>query len=125
VAEPFTIATVIKKAIKKELDAYSLGPGASVNVDVSVPGGKAALAVILRAAYNSAATAGVKLSIYYSADGTNWDTDTDDVYTHPFKAGEAKQKTYIIASVPPHVRVRVENLDGTYAVTITLWRCFI
>jgi len=124
-AEPFTIATVVKKVVKKELDAYSLGPGASVDVDISVPGGKAALAITLRAAYNTAATAGVRLSVYYSADGANWDTDTDEVYTHPFGAGETRQKTYLLGSVPLYVRIRVENLDTTYSVTINLWRSFV
>jgi len=119
------VATGVSKNIAQPLSAYSLAAGGSVDADITVPDKRAAITIILRATYNAAATAGVRLEVYYSPDGTNWDTDTDERYDHPFRAGETVQKTYVLASVPSYVRIRIVNLDGTYAVTLDLWRRFI
>jgi len=124
-AEVFTRSIVVKKDVKQELSDFSLGPGTSKDIDIRVPVGRAGVAAILRVTYDTAATKGVKIYFFYSPDGTNWDTDTDDVFDHPFGAGVAKQKTYISASLPLHVRIRIENLDTTYSATISLWRVFV
>jgi len=125
--EVFTrsVSFIVPKAVRKELDAFTLGPGATVDVDIEVPVGRTGVATILKVAYDPASTAGVRLSFYYSIDGVSWDTDTDDVYTHPFGAGQTRQKTYISASLPLYIRIRIENLDTTYAVIVDLWSCFI
>jgi len=115
----------VEKDIKQELSAESILGGGSKDVDIEIPTKRAGVAFTLKATYDPAATAGVRISIFYSQDGVNWDTDTDDIYDHPFGAGTSKQKTYILAAVPTYVRIRIENLDATYAVTIDLWRCFI
>jgi len=116
---------LVKKDTLKELDAYSLGAGLSHDVDVAVPNGRCGVITTLKATYDSLATKGVKLEIYTSPDGIDWDTDTDEIYEHPFKAGEARQKPYITSALHPNIRVRIINLDPTYAVTIDLWRTFI
>jgi len=125
--EVFTrsVSFIVPKAVKKELDAFTLGPGATEDVDIEVPVGRTGVAAILNAAYDPASTAGVRLSFYHSIYGVRWDTDTYHVYTHTFGAGQTRQKTYISASLPLYIRIRIENLDTTYPVTITLWRCFI
>jgi hypothetical protein len=94
-------------------------------VNVAVPNGYSGVAATLKAVYNASATAGVQLEVYHSQDGSNWDSDTDDIVVHPFAAGATKQKTYIFPSVCPNIRFRVKNLDSTYAVTVSLWRTFI
>jgi len=119
------VATGVKKDTAQPLSAYSLAAGGTVDTDITVPDKRASITIILRATYDAAATAGVRLEVYYSPDGTNWDTDTDERYDHPFRAGETVQKTYVLSSIPPYVRVRIVNLDGTYAVTIDMWRTFI
>jgi len=116
---------LVKKDILKELDQYSLGAGLSVNVDVDVPEGRCGSIVTLKATYDPTSTKGVRLEVYTSPDGVNWDTDTDEIYDLPFEAGATRQKPFIVPALHPNIRFTVINLDPTYAVTISLWRTFI
>ncbi|RLC86241.1 MAG: hypothetical protein DRJ03_09355 [Chloroflexi bacterium] len=116
---------LVKKDTAQPLSSYSLDASSSHNVDITVPSGRAGVAFALRAAYDASATAGVTIKVYWSFDGTNYDTDTDDSYTHPFAAGATKQKTYIAAAIAPYIRLTITNQDATYAVTLDLWRTFI
>jgi len=125
VAIPEPLAVGVMKDVKKELSAVSIAPGAYQDVDITIPDKRAGVAVTPRATYDPGATKGVRIYAFYSQDGVDWDTDTDDIYDHPFGAGETRQKTYLLGSVPSYVRIRVENLDATYPVTVDLWRCFI
>lgn len=119
------VRTFADKTTEQKLSSYSLGAGASYNVDVTVPAGKTGVAVTLKAAYNVAATAGVTLNVLYSPDGTNYDTDTDDSYALPFTAGATKQKTYVIAAIHPYIRLQVVNNDTSYGATIDMWVTYI
>jgi len=119
------VATESDKITQQPLSSVTIAAGSTNNVDISVPSGKTGVAITLKATYNSSATSGVRLDIFYSPDGTNYDTDTDDSYTHPFAAGETKQKTYTVAAIHPYLRVSITNLDTTYSVTTDLWITFI
>jgi len=116
---------LVKKDILKELDQHSLGAGLSVDVDVDVPEGRCGSIVTLKATYDPASTKGVRLEVYTSPDGVDWDTDTDEIYDLPFEAGVTRQKPYIVPALHPNIRFRIINLDPTYPVTISLWRTFI
>ena len=116
----------VHKSTEQKLSNYSLSAGGSVNVDLTIPAGKSAFALTIRASYDANATAGIEFYIYWSPDGSNWDTDTDEVYTDfPFAAGATKQKTYIIHAVTPYVRVVIKNKDANYAVTLNVWVSYI
>jgi hypothetical protein len=113
------------KECRDEVTNATLAAGGSLDVDVFVPDNFSGVAVTLKATYNASATAAVQIEIYNSQDGTNWDSDTDDIVVHPFAPGATKQKTYIFAAACPYIRLRVKNLDATYAATVSLWRTFI
>jgi len=115
----------VERATIKKLENYSLAAAASIDVDLPVPYGSRAVAVTVKATYNASATKGVKFEVYRSQNGTDWDTVTDDSYPLPFTAGATVQETETIGAVPPYVRVKILNLDGTYAATVSLWITFI
>ena len=73
--KPIEIGT--HKVIEQKLSGYSLGAGSSTNIDIEVPSGKTAIALIVKATYDANASAGIKIYVYWSPDGTNYDTDTD------------------------------------------------
>jgi len=119
------VATQADKVTQQPLSAVSIAAASTQNADIVVPTGRSGIAVTLKATYDVSATAGVRLDALYSPDGTNYDTDTDDTYAHPFTAGTIKQKTYIIPAIHPYVRLVIENLDASYAVTTDLWVTFV
>ncbi len=119
------VATQADKVTQQPLSAVSIAAASTQNADIVVPTGRSGIAVTLKATYDVSATAGVRLDALYSPDGTNYDTDTDDTYAHPFTAGTTKQKTYIIPAIHPYVRLAVVNLDASYAVTTDLWVTFV
>jgi hypothetical protein len=69
--------------------------------------------------YNSAATAGGRLEIYGSVDGTNYTTDPIAVYDLPFTANVTKRAEFSILSAPKYIKPTIRNLDGTAGHTIT------
>jgi len=119
------VATESDKITQQFLSSFSIAANSIHNVDISVPSGKTGVAITPKITYNSSATSGVKINILYSPDGINYDTDTDDSYSHPFTAGESKQKTYTVSAIHPYLRVSISNLDTTYSVTTDLWITFI
>jgi len=125
VKETTLLSVGSERDLAKPLSAYSITGGGTKDVDIEIPSKRVGVAILIKATYDAAATTGIRIEIYYSADGVSWDTDTDEKHLHPFAAGEARQKTYILASVPTYIRIRIVNLDATYAVTIDLWRVFI
>jgi len=118
---------LISKDFKKELDTVSIPAGGSEDVDVSTDGLFSGLLVTCRATYHAAATAGVRVRILYSFDGTNFDTDADadaegNYFEPTFAAGATRQRSVIFPLLTPCVRIRVTNLDGAQPVTVSLWR---
>ncbi len=105
----------------KIFSAVSVAAAEVVTYDLSVPSWASALAIRLKATYNASALSGVRLSVYHSNDGIDFDTDTDDVFDHPFEAGKTRSKTYIVAVPMPYCRVEVKNLDSSYAATVDAW----
>ncbi len=71
------------------------------------------LSLTVRAAYHAAADAGVEVSVYCSADGTNYDTDAYTTFTPSFAAGETKQRTVAVTPGGAYVKVTVKNNDSS------------
>lgn len=119
------VITLSHKKTEQKLTGEVIPAGGSKDIDITLPFGKTRMAITLKATYNPSATTGVRLDVLYSPDGVNYDTDTDDTYTHPFTAGQTKQKTYIVTIIHPYVKLRVVNLDTTYDVTVDLWVTYV
>jgi len=119
---------LLAKKYVHELDVVTIDPGASEDVDVKNENGiYSGLVITCRCTYNSAATAGVRVRVLYSGDGTNFDSledaDAEGNYFAPtFSAGATRQRTAIFSLLTRYARIRVTNLDTTYAVTVSLWR---
>ncbi len=75
--------------------------------------------VTTRVTYNGAATAGLRLNMYFSPDGKNYDTVPYAYYDINLTAGGTIQETKIVdAPEQGSMMFKVQNLDGTYAATI-------
>lgn len=73
----------------------------------------------------TAATTGLRLQVFYSPDGTNYDTDAYAIIEPTFTAGsgtsQTKQKSRPVTAVPGYYKCNVVNLDGTNdATTVTV-----
>jgi len=95
------------------------------DAEPDVPWGATGIGIGLSATYNSSATKGVRLEIYYGWPVANYDTDAFREIDHPFGAGETRQKTYIFPVLGVFIRIRVRNLDPSYSVSVDLWSKFI
>lgn len=110
----------------QDLSAVSIAAGGVQNIDKSALDGYSAVIVTVKATYDAAATAGVRVRWLYSPDGTNYDSPEDAVDAGnyedlTFAAGATRMRTILIPVFQPYVRIQVVNLDGTYAVTVDAW----
>lgn len=74
-------------------------------------------ALTVRCTYNAAARSGIKVHLYTSNDGLNYDTVDWDSWLVSFTADQTVQQTKIYGVGPRFVKVRIENLDTANAVT--------
>lgn len=81
-------------------------------------------ALTVACTYDSTATVGIKVHVFTSYDGINWDTaellDSTGAPVFgdmPFTAGETVRKTMDVTSSATHWKVTVENLDTAVAVS--------
>jgi len=117
----------VREEVEKVLDAVSVDAGASEAFTVESGAEHSALIVAVRATYDPAATAGVRVRWLYSPDGVDFDSpeDAEDAGNYEdltFSAGVTRQRTVLIPLFKPYVRVQVVNRDPTYAVTVDGWR---
>jgi len=95
--------------------------GGSNDYTVAIPDDKSKVAITIKVDYDASATDGASFGVYWSPDGTNYDTDTDDSYTLPFAAGASKQKTYMFEAPHSYLKINVANADATYDATVSIW----
>jgi len=112
--------------LTQDLNSYSINPGESVNIDKSGLSGYSAIVAIVKATYDSSATAGVRVRYLYSPDGTNYDSpeDAEDAGNYEdltFSAGATRQRTILVPIFTDNVRTQIVNLDSSYAVTVDVW----
>lgn len=79
--------------------------------------------VTTRVIYNGAATLAVRLNMYFSPDGKNYDTIPYAYYDIDFTAGGTVQESKIVdAPEQGNMGFSVENLDaGQAATSIKVW----
>lgn len=83
------------------------------------------LVVTFKGTFHSSATAGAKVTLWPSYDGTNYDTSAWanwDGETQEWVIGVAAGQSVIltsepIAPVPKYLKFKVENLDSSYPIT--------
>jgi len=114
----------------KELDAVSIAGGDKAEFTVESKVDYSALLVGIKATYDPAATAGVRVRWLYSPDNANFDSeqDAEDAGNYEdltFTAGETRQRTVLIPLFKPYVKVQIVNKDTTYAVIVTGWRTLL
>jgi len=88
------------------------------------------MTVTARVNYNAAATAGIRVNLYFSPDGKNYDTVPYTSFDVNLTAGATIQETHIIdAPEEGYMKISVENLDAVHAaigiyawVTIQEWQ---
>ena len=81
------------------------------------------LAVTTRVTYHASATAAIRLKLYFSPDGRNYDTVDYAYFDIDLDAGETVQETKLVDSPEGgNLRAAVENLDAVYeANAISVW----
>ena len=104
------------------LTAKVIAGGASFEGDVIDLQNVQSLAVTLEALYHAAATAGISVEVLTSYDNTTWDTVQDPwalTLEPSFLANVTRVRTTTLDSGPRYAKLRVTNLDGVNAVTVT------
>jgi len=119
-----------RTAPEQVLSNQSISAGDKAEFTVSDTDGYSAIAVTIRASYDSSATKGIRVRWLYSPDGTNFDSEEDaedqgNYEDLTFSAGETRQRTVLIPIFQPHVKVQVVNLDSSYPVTVDVWKTLL
>jgi len=84
------------------------------------------LLVVVRATYDPAATAGIKIRWLYSADYTNFDSPEEadllgNYFEPTFVPGATRQTSFLVPHPASSVRFQVINKDPAHPVTVTVW----
>ena len=107
------------KSVRKVIDVSSISAGGYVDSDIIAFPKEAALTV--KVTYNSSASNGVRVYILACSDPqcSNIDSEnTTDAFTYfepSFSAGATRQKTVNLDLLPKYGKIRVRNLDSSYA----------
>lgn len=116
----------VRSTTIQDLSTMSIDASGIQNVDKSGLEGYSAIIVTVKATYNSAATAGVRIRWLYSPDGTNYDSteDAEDQGNYEdltFSAGATRQRTVLIPALTDYVRIQIVNLDTSVSVMVDVW----
>jgi len=122
----------IRSTPTQRLSSQSISAGGTTEFTINNTDtdGYTAIALTVKATYDTSATQGLKIRWLYSPDGSNFDTtDGADALGNShdltFSAGATVQETIKIPILQPYVKIQLENLDGTYAVTVDAWTATI
>lgn len=79
--------------------------------------------ITTRVTYHGSATLGLRLNLYFSPDGKNYDTVPYAYYDVDLTAGGTIQESKLVdAPEQGSLKITVQNLDSTYAATgISVW----
>lgn len=106
------------KHVETIIDVASIPASGEVHSDLNLQMLKS-IALTVRVTYGATATSGVTVYLLASSDGSNFDTEnsTDAFYFFEpsFSAGQTRQKTVNIDSLPKYLRVLVRNKDASVA----------
>jgi phosphoribosylformylglycinamidine (FGAM) synthase-like enzyme len=117
----------IREETVKVLDEASVPAGGVNEFTVSSLAEHSALILTVKATYNAAATAGVRVRWLYSADNVNFDSPEDaesagNYEDLTFLAGASRQRTVVVPLFQPYVKIQIVNKDVSYSVTVSCWR---
>jgi hypothetical protein len=117
----------VREETVKVLDEVSVPAGDTNEFTVSSLAKHSALVLTVKAAYNAAATAGVRVRWLYSADNVNFDSPEDaesagNYEDLTFSAGASRQRTVVVPLFQPYVKIQIVNKDTSYPVTVSCWR---
>ena len=102
----------------------SIGTSGVRWISESIPLVKARqLSITTRCTFNASATAGCKIELFYSPDGTNIDTDSFAAYSIAVSQGNARQES-VVVNIPEHgyIHIRITNNDESYTLTnVKIW----
>lgn len=79
--------------------------------------------ITVRETCGSSIDANTTVYVYYSPDGTNWDTEAYTSFEITYGAGETVQRT-VILDIPEHGFLRVVITNGSSADTLSDVRCW-
>ena len=108
------LAQIQEKTKTAILQNYTLH--STYETHLQIPPNKTGIALTLKSQYHPSSLSGINIYIYYSQDGVNYDTDTDEIYSLPHQAGQVKQKTFIIPAVTNFIKIKIENTDTNPAI---------
>jgi len=104
----------------------TINANSSQTFSLTIPPGKTGMAITINVTYNSSATAGATIQIFYSQDGVNFDTVTSEVDNLSFTAGATVQQTFTHPCITPYANIVVTNKDTSQALTLnSLWVTYI
>jgi hypothetical protein len=111
----------LTKAATQVINKPSLSPSATSlladcqAIDLTVA--KTALAVTVACTFDAAATAGIRVHVRSSYDGTHWDTQDFDSWIPNFSVGATIQATKVYDTSTGYLKVLIENMDVARSVT--------
>lgn len=122
----YTGAEPARSAPTQDLSSHTIAGGGAAEIVKTDLDGWSALIVTVRATYDAAATAGVRVRWLYSPDGANYDSPEDaeaqgSYEDLTFSAGVTRQRTVLAPILQPYVKVQIVNLDTTQSVTVDAW----
>jgi hypothetical protein len=111
----------LTKAATKILDIPSLAALATTTLAdcqaINMMVAKTGLAMTVACTFDGAATAGIRVHVQSSYDGTNFDTQDFDSWIPNFTAGATIQATKVYDASTGYLKVLIENMDGAQAAT--------
>jgi hypothetical protein len=123
---------VYKKDKKQELTDEVIAAGQYKDVNIAIPEGYTGMIVTVKASFaaTNPTTTGVRIVYMYSYNGTDYDNEDnavdagnyEDILIPTGQTSVVRQRSFILAALAPHIKLRVKNLDATNDVTINLWR---
>jgi len=108
------------------LTSRSISAGDKAEFVISNTNGYSAIAVTVKATYDSSATTGVRVMWLYSANGVDFDSpeDAEDQGNYEdlsFSAGATRQRTVLIPIFQNYIKIQIANLDSSGSVTVDVW----
>jgi len=115
-----TAISEVSKSVASLATNITITAATSHDIDVTIPSGKSGLALTVKGTSNS----GLEIYVYYSPDGTNFDTEPAKSYNLP--SGTDKQQTWVLSAVTKYLRITINNPDASVDATdVNVWATYI
>ena len=116
----------LRSTVTQQLSSQSIAASGTSEITLNNLDGYSAAVVIVKAAYNASATAGVRVRWLYSPDGTTYDSTADaesqgNYEDLSFTAGGTHQRTILVPIFTDNIKIQIVNQDTSYSVTVDAW----